>query len=76
MLELERDKFASLINQLNRIFNRRGLELESVIWEYLDSSMSKKRKQDEYNEELRQCEICLVVFWNVFGDYTGKGACV
>lgn len=69
-LELERDKFASLINQLNRIFKRRGLELELVIWEYLDSSMSKKRKQDEYNEELRQCEICLVVFWNVFGDYT------
>lgn len=69
-LELERDKFASLINQLNRIFKRRGLELELVIWEYLDSSMSKRRKQDEYNEELRQCEICLVVFWNVFGDYT------
>lgn len=69
-LETERDKFASLINQLNRIFKRRGLELELVIWEYLDSSMSKKRKQDEYNEELRQCEICLVVFWNIFGDYT------
>lgn len=69
-LELERDKFASLINQLNRIFKRRGLELELVIWEYLGSSMSKKRKQDEYNDELRQCEICLVVFWNVFGDYT------
>jgi len=69
-LESERDKFASLINQLNRIFKRRGLELELVIWEYLDSSMSKKRKQDEYNEELRQCEICLVVFWNIFGDYT------
>lgn len=69
-LELERDKFASLINQLNRIFKRRGLELELVIWEYLDSSMSKSRKQDEYNRELRLCEICLVVFWNVFGDYT------
>lgn len=69
-LETERDKFASLINQLNRIFKPRGLELELVIWEYLNSSMSKKRKQDEYNDELKKCEICLVIFWNKFGEYT------
>ena len=69
-LEIERDSFASLINQLNRIFKPHGLELELVMWEYLNSSMSRKRKQDEYNEELRQCDICIVILWNNLGKYT------
>lgn len=69
-LETERDKFASLINQLNRIFKPRGLEIDLIIWEYLNSSMSLQRKQDEYNAELEQCDICIVIFWNQLGKYT------
>lgn len=69
-LESERDKFASLINQLNRIYKPRGVELELVLWEYLNSSVGRKRKQDEYNEEIKDCEICIAIFWTQLGKYT------
>ena len=60
-LEMERLRFDSLFNHLNRIFRPRGLYLELSKWEYLDSSMGPKHKQEEYNEELKTCEMCMVM---------------
>lgn len=71
-LTYERLQFDSLFNHLNRIFRPRGLYLELSMWEYLDSSMGIKRKQDEYNEELKTCEMCIVMFWTRFGEYTNE----
>ena len=68
----ERLQFDSLFNHLNRIFRPRGLYLELSMWEYLDSSMGKKHKQEEYNEELKTCEMCIVMFWTRFGEYTNE----
>lgn len=68
----ERLQFDSLFNHLNRIFRPRGLYLELSKWEYLDSSMGPKHKQEEYNEELKTCELCLVIYWTKFGEYTGE----
>lgn len=48
----------------------RGVKYEPVLWEYMDSSMTAKRKEDEYLEELRKCEICIVLFWKTLGEYT------
>ena len=71
-LEMERLQFDSLFNHLNRIFRPRGLYLEQSKWEYLDSSMGPKHKQEEYNEELKTCEMCMVMYWTRFGEYTGE----
>ena len=71
-LENERLQFDSLFNHLNRIFRPRGLYLELSKWEYLDSSMGPKHKQEEYNEELKTCEMCMVIYWTKFGEYTGQ----
>jgi len=71
-LKDERNTMADLILHLNKLFRGRGLELELEKWEYLDASMSGKRKQDEYNEVLKQCDICMVLFWRKFGSYTGE----
>ena len=48
----------------------RGVKYEPVLWEYMDSSMTAKRKEDEYLDELRKCEICIVLFWKTLGEYT------
>lgn len=69
-LEMERLQFDSLFNHLNRIFRPRGIYLELSKWEYLDSSMGPKHKQEEYNEELKTCEMCMVLYWTKFGEYT------
>ena len=71
-LEMERLQFDSLFNHLNRIFRPRGIYLELSKWEYLDNSMGPKHKQEEYNEELKTCEMCMVIFWTKFGEYTGE----
>lgn len=71
-LQTEREKMADLVLHLNKLFKGRGLELDLEKWEYLDASMSGKRKQDEYNDVLHQCDICMVLFWRRFGSYTGE----
>ena len=71
-LQEERTVMEALFNRLNKLFKGRGLELDLEIWEYLDASMTDKRKQDEYNDVLKQCDICIVLFWRKFGCYTGE----
>ena len=34
--------------------------------------MGPKHKQEEYNEELKTCEMCMVMYWTRFGEYTGE----
>ena len=71
-LKDERLEMTDLVSRLNQTFKGRGIQLELKRWEYLNSSMSEQRKQDEYNDVLRECDICLVLFWRRFGSYTGE----
>ena len=71
-LKDERMHVADLFNELNDIFLHRGLYLQLVKWEKLDSSMGPKHKQEEYNEELKTCEMCMVLYWTKLGEYTGE----
>jgi|GEM_PF-1766048 len=66
----EREKFDTLFNNLNSIFSIRGIRLEPVKWEFLDSSMGPLHKQEEYNRKIKDCDICVVMFWQRFGSYT------
>ena len=59
-----------MIQQLNKALKPRGIEIEPIKWEYLDSYMNEERKQTEYNNALKECELCLVMYWTRFGEYT------
>ncbi len=69
-LEFERDKFSDLVLQLNRILKARNIEIQPEKWEWLDDSMGPLHKQEEYNHVLKTCEMCLVLYWTRFGEYT------
>ena len=69
-LKLERLEFVDVIQNLNHALKPRGVEIEPIKWEYLDASMNAERKQTEYNNALRECEMCLVMYWTRFGSYT------
>lgn len=69
-LHLERLEFTDMIMQLNKVFKTRGFEIEPIKWEWHDASMNGERKQTEYNNALKQCELCLVLYWNKKGEYT------
>ena len=71
-LHLERLEFTDMIQQLNKALKPRGIEIEPIKWEYLDSSMSQERKQTEYNNALKECELCLVMYWTRLGEYTAE----
>ena len=61
-LKIERLEFTDMIQQLNRILKLYDIQIEPEKWEYLDSSMGLKHKQEEYNDVLKTCEMCVVLF--------------
>lgn len=71
-LKEERTHIGDLFTHLNRIFIPRGTYLELSEWEHLDSSIGYQHKQDEYNKELGTCEMCIVMYWTKFGEYTNQ----
>ena len=69
-LEKERLLMASLANDLSTKLEKVGIQVIAVEWENLDASMGAPHKQDEYNEKLRECDMCMVLYWTKFGMYT------
>lgn len=71
-LEKERVLMASLANELSTRLEKVGIQVIAVEWESLDASMNEEHKQEEYNEKLRECDMCMVLYWTKFGMYTEK----
>lgn len=69
-LKSERNELVDLIQDLNEEYENKNIKLKAVLWEFMDSSMGEARKEDEYLEKLRECEICVVMFWQTLGEYT------
>ncbi len=70
-LRKERDELTDLFLDLNQeSFYAKGIQLHAERWEYADSSMRTERKEDEYLNRLRTCDISITMFWNTLGEYT------
>ena len=57
-LKMERLEFPDMIQHLNRILRPRGVEIDP-----LDN-------HEEYHRELKNCEMCMVLYWTKFEDQT------
>ncbi|MGM9770887.1 MAG: tetratricopeptide repeat protein [Candidatus Cryptobacteroides sp.] len=66
----EREMMGDLANSLNTVLERQGINVILVKWENLDASMGVNHKQEDYNEKLRDCDICMAMYWTKFGMYT------
>ena len=69
-LKRERMELVDLIQDLSSEYKKQDIKLKPVLWEYMDSSMRAERKEDEYLVRLRESEICIVLFWQILGEYT------
>ena len=69
-LKPERLVIAELVTKLNYVWAEYDVSIRLVKWEYLDSSMGAQHKQEDYNDHLRQCDMCVVLYWTKFGMYT------
>ena len=69
-LKPEREMMASLANSLNTVLEKQGIQVIAVEWENLDASMGPLHQQEDYNIKLKECEMCMVLYWTKFGMYT------
>jgi len=66
----ERIQFGDFISQLDRLCKPRGLCLELIKWESLSKGYYGKPKQEEYNEQVRNCDLFVALFRTKAGKFT------
>ena len=69
-LKEDRDGFDLHFRQANDRWIQKGIYLQILRWENFLDAMSETRLQEEYNEEVRNCDIFLSLFKTKTGKYT------
>ncbi len=69
-LEDDRNAFGNLVRKLNKTYEKRGIHLELFEWEDYDAAYNDRRKQDEYNDNVRASDMFLAVFHTKVGKFT------
>lgn len=66
----DRNAFGNMVRRLNKSYEKRGVHLDLFEWEDYDASFAGSRKQEEYNEFVRESDIFLAVFHTHAGKFT------
>lgn len=66
----DRNAFGNLVRRLDRIYENRGIRIDLFPWEDHDAAYNNRRKQDEYNDEVRASDMFLVLFYKKAGQFT------
>ena len=69
-LDYDRMAFGNLVRRLDEMYEKRGIRIKLFEWEDYDSAYNDKRKQDEYNDYVRQSDIFLALFHKKAGQFT------
>ncbi len=66
------ETFAIFINRENKRLANKNTFLHLEVWEDMDDAFNTTCKQEDYNEYLRKCQLCVVLFWTKVGKYTNQ----
>lgn len=69
-LKQDRQDFEIFISRKNDMLIKRGKYLKLVVWENFLDAMSLSRLQDEYNREIENCDIFIMLYFKKVGKYT------
>ena len=69
-LKKDRDEVMLFLANKNQFLVKHGVFLELVRWEFLSSSFSETRKQDDFNNELKTSDIFTCLIFDRIGKYT------
>ena len=71
-LDKDREAIGNFINTLNNIYNDQNLfiHLHKCEDESQDHSIINGGTQKSLNEEIRESDLCIVLFWHKAGDVT------
>ena len=71
-LEKDREQFEIFINRKNKDWVDKDIFLDLILWEDFLDALSKTRLQDEYNKEIRKCDLFVMLFFTKVGKYTAE----
>lgn len=66
----DRNAFGNLIRRLDKIYEKRGIRIELFQWEDYDAAYNDRRKQDEYNDQIKASDMFLALFHTKAGKFT------
>ena len=69
-LKEDRDAFDLYFRQQNDSLRKQGIYLEIVRWENFLDALSETRKQDDYNEKVKNCDLFVSLFFTKTGKFT------
>lgn len=69
-LKNDRNTFGNLVRKLDDIYKKRGIRIKLFEWEDYDAAYNNRRKQDEYNDEVRASDMFLALFYKKAGKFT------
>lgn len=69
-LSEEREVLKTFINTESDFYHDFGLYIKPIMWELESKKFAEGRKQEEYNELLRNCDIAIFMFGTKVGNYT------
>lgn len=71
-LKADRDEFEIFVHRKNKDWVAKGVFLELVMWEDFLDTVSQTRLQDEYNREIKRCDLFVMLFHTKVGMYTAE----
>jgi O-acetyl-ADP-ribose deacetylase (regulator of RNase III) len=71
-LREDRREFEIFVSRRNSSWVEKGIFLRVVTWEDFLDAMSKTRLQDEYNREVRDSHMFVMLFWTKVGPFTDE----
>ncbi|MBD0286166.1 MAG: hypothetical protein ICV79_12190, partial [Flavisolibacter sp.] len=69
-LKEDRQQFEEMIGRRNKLWQPKGVWLELFICEDGLDALSQTRSQDEYNKEIRNSDIFVMLFFNKVGKFS------
>lgn len=66
----DRNAFGNLVRRLDKIYEKRGIRIELFEWEDYDAAYNDRRKQDEYNDQIKASDMFLALFHTKAGKFT------
>ena len=69
-LDSDRMVFGNLVRRLDDMYEKRGIRIKLFEWEDYDAAYNDRRKQDEYNDYVRNSDIFLALFHKKAGKFT------
>lgn len=69
-----RRDFEMAIRRRNDLWIDQGAYPRLTVWEDFLDALSKTRLQDEYNREIRQCDVFVMLYRSKVGRYSEEGS--